>query len=76
MYFTLAAQIGPAQIGPAQPRPYLVSACQKYSAPATSVTTAQPVPASHSWLTTMSGWQYACSEGIFFALKSAHRAAL
>ena len=42
---------------------------------ATRVTTAQPTPASHSSLTAMSGWQYACSEGIFFALKMAHRAA-
>ena len=73
---TPARPARPCRIGTAQPRPYLVSACQKYSTPATSMTTAQPTPASHSSLTAMSGWQYACSEGIFFTVKIAHRAAL
>ena len=59
-----------------QPRPYRVSARQKYSTPAASVTIAQPAPASHSSPVVMSGWQYACSAGIFFALKTAHRTAL
>ncbi len=40
------------------------------------MTTAQPSPASHSSLVVVVGWQYACSAGIFFALKMAHFAAL
>ena len=42
---------------PGQPRPYRVSACQKYTTPATSVTTAQPTPASHSSPVVMAGAQ-------------------
>ena len=40
-----------------QPRPYRVSACQKYTTPTASVTTAQPTAASQSSLGTTVGWQ-------------------